>query len=549
MNKKTDRSGNPYETYEFSYVSCINFLQNRGFGRFRRQDGKTYSFIKYNKPFVEELEPFDVRDFVMEFAKGYASQNVIDMLIKGGVQYMGPEKLSFMEYIRPPFEQPLRDRQYFYFKNHCWEVTADNIRQIDYSALSHCIWREEQRQYEAHRTAQIMQVWQNDENQYDFKTLNKKCQFLQFLINTSNFTWRKNPDEVTPEELQENTNHLVAKLCAIGYLCHAFKDKAVSRAVVAMDGKQSEVGQSNGRSGKSLVGDMLKYIHPTAYINGKNNDSTTDQFYFNDVDEKTKSVFIDDVRTNFSLEPLFAYITGDFSVNYKGGRRATFPFQRSPKIYLTTNHAINGTGSSFNDRQWKIAFSDFYNDSHKPTDDFGNLFFDEWDGEQWNLFWNLIAECVQLYFRFGVVQSPSERIEARQLRQQMGETFLAWAEEYYSSADHLNHREARKVLYDAYLEYSNEPRKYASPTAFKTRIKAFAKYKGLLFNPGRLDAKTRNPLYYDKDGRADIDDKTGGVEYITIGDDSYWTGSASTPGKQPDSGSVSQDMLDFLNEE
>lgn len=543
INDKTDRSGNAYQTYEFDYDCCIRFLQNRGFGRFRRQDGKTYSFIRYNKPFVEEQEPFDVRDYVMEFAKAFAGRGVINMLMKGGVQYMGPEKLSFMDYIKPPFEEAQRGRQYFYFKNYCWEVTADAIRQIDYAALDHCIWRDEQRNYEVRRTAPVMRVDKSADGDFEFAQLNKNCQFLQFLINTSNFTWRKEPQDISQEELQENTDHLVAKLCAIGYLCLSFKDKAVSRAVVAMDGKQSEVGQSNGRSGKSLVGDMLKYVHPTTYINGKNNDSTTDQFYFNDVDEKTKSVFIDDVRTNFSLEPLFAYITGDFSVNYKGGRRATFPFQKSPKIYLTTNHAINGTGSSFNDRQWKIAFSDFYNDTHKPTDDFGNLFFDEWDQEQWNLFWNMVAECVQLYLKFGVVQSPSERIEARQLRQQMGETFLAWADEYYSADEHINTKEARKILYDKYLEYSNEPRKYASPTAFKGRIKAYTKYKGLYFNPGRLDPTTHDPIYFDKDGRPDLDDKAGGVEYITLGNDSYWDKSrAATP-----SDKLSDDMEDFLN--
>lgn len=30
------------------------------------------------------------------------------------------------------------------------------------------------------------------------------------------------------------------------------KDSNVARAVIGMDGKQSEVGESNGRSGKSL---------------------------------------------------------------------------------------------------------------------------------------------------------------------------------------------------------------------------------------------------------------------------------------------------------
>ena len=85
--------------------------------------------------------------------------------------------------------------------------------------------------------------------------------------------------------------------------------------------------------------------------------------------------------------------------------------------------------------QWIIAFSDYYNDNFSPLDDFGQLFFDEWDFEQWNLFWNLLATCVQLYLKHGYVASPGERIEIRKLRQEMTEEFLSWAEEYFSDPE------------------------------------------------------------------------------------------------------------------
>lgn len=92
---------------------------------------------------------------------------------------------------------------------------------------------------------------------------------------------------------------------------------------------------------------------------------------WNDVVENTKLVFIDDVLINFNFELLFPNLTGDWTVNYKGGRRITLPFETSPKIYIATNHAIRCEGSSFTDRQWLLGFSDFYNDTHKPIDDFG----------------------------------------------------------------------------------------------------------------------------------------------------------------------------------
>lgn len=115
-----------------------------------------------------------------------------------------------------------------------------------------------------------------------------------------------------------------------------------------------------------------------------------------------------------------------------------------------------------------IAFSDYYNDTFSPLDDFGQLFFDEWDFEQWNLFWNLLATCVQIYLRHGYVESPAERIEVRRLRQEMTEEFLSWAEEYFSDECHRNTRLQRRDLYDAFIAYAPEQRKFCTATTFKS---------------------------------------------------------------------------------
>jgi hypothetical protein len=299
------------------------------------------------------------------------------------------------------------------------------------------------------------------------------------------------------------------------------KDRSTAKAVVGMDGKQSEVGASNGRSGKSLIGELFKQVTPALYINGKTVDLESDKFVWDELTEKIRTVFIDDVRPNFNFELLFANVTGDWSVNYKGGRRCTFPFTTSPKIYLTTNHTLRGEGTSFLDRQWVIAFSDYYNDKHKPIDDFGVMFFDEWDFEQWNLLWNLLAECVQLYFQYGCIESPQERIEVRRLRHEMGEDFLTWAEEHFSDTYRRNTRLTRQDLYDAFMEKFPSQRKYCSATGFKKKIKNYCAWKGYQFNPQKYDPVTGIAFQFDADGQPVIDDKSGGVEYFTIGDGAF----------------------------
>lgn len=523
--EKRDRDGAVVGTdYKFRYERCFRFLQNRGFGRFRNPAGD-YSYIRIEHPFVETIPQHEeIRDFVKDFTREIANEDILEMLHRGGPQFLGPEKLSNLIFLQPNLENPRRDRQLFYFKDSYWEVKADEIKSCDYAAIGHQIWSDQRHQIAAKRTSRLIEVQRSEEDKsfsYRLSTAGRNCHFLRFLENASNFTWRKEKrgEEITETDRRENATHLISKLCAIGYLMLSAKDKSVAKAVVAMDGKESEVGDSNGRSGKSLIGNLLEEVKSTVYINGKYKDIESDAFLWDEMSVKTEIVVIDDVRTNFSLEFLFANITGNWAVNYKGGRRATFPFHQSPKIYLTTNHALNGEGSSFQDRQWSIAFSDFYNDTHKPVDDFGILFFDDWDFDQWNLCWNLLAECVQLYLRFGVVEAPGERIEKRKMRQYMGESFIAWADEYFSDPAKINERMPRREVQENFFDYDPSQRKFVKPTAFKKKLKKYCEWKGLLFNPNMYDPITGYPKSYnDKDGTPILDDKSGGIEYFTIGD-------------------------------
>lgn len=516
--QKTDNNGNPLYDCQYDYVSGKNFFQNRGIGRYRLLDD-SWLFIHLDPPVVRTISVDDARDFMYAFAEQHCSRRVNNMLLQGGSQYVGPYQMSRLAFITPNFIAASREEQYFYFSSRCWHITQHEVKEVGYESIMHHIWSEQKKSVDAEYYGHPMITFSENEGKYtyDLSGEGKKCHFLQFLINASNFTWRKKPEEVQEEEKLENNLHLLSKLCAIGYLLMEAKDNNVTRAVIGMDGKQSEVGESNGRSGKSLIGELMRQVMPIVYIPGKKPDIFNDAFVWNDIDEKTRLVFIDDVLMNFNFEFLFPNLTGDWTVNKKGGSRITYPFAKSPKIYIATNHAIRGSGSSFSDRQWLIAFSDFYNDTHKPLDDFGVLFFSEWDYQQWNHCWNLLATCIQLYLKYGVVQAPGERLEQRKLRQEIGDTLISWADEYFSNEHNLNRRTPRKEMYDALITYDPAQRKYILPTAFKKKLVLYCKWKGYIFNPQKYDRKSGLPLFLDKDGKPIIDDKSGGVEYFTIG--------------------------------
>jgi hypothetical protein len=564
------KSGFEIVQYKFKYMYCYNFLNRRGFGRFR-QANNADCFVYINNKVVDQVDSYYMRDFVTEFTKEIADRSelvdVMDMLYRGGKMYLGPDSLSNLSYVYPHFEVADKTFQYIYFREKVWKITAQGIEERNYSELEHFVWKDKVIDMDAKavipsypeasgiKSSDFIDVSRIDAEtvrvhakvmdlspfmgQYfvHFSEQAEQCHFAKFLWNTSEFFWRKlldpatrNPlrnDERTPDEVFETSLHFVSKMTAIGYLLHKYRDKSCEKAVVAMDGKISEVGESNGRTGKSIVGTAIGKVIPQSYIGAKSKDLTSDPFIWEEVSEKTENVFLDDVRANVDFEFFFPVITGQMTINAKAQKKFTLPEANTPKIFITTNHAINGNSASFRDRQFLVAFSDWYNDMHKPLDDFGINFFTEWDEKQWTLFYNFMASCLQLYFkaqslgwginRSGLIAPPTERLDRRRLRQYIGENFLTWADEYFSIAEdqdvseiisnNLNNPIPRKELYDNYLDRNPNDRKYVTTHIFKKKVKAWCEYRGLIFNPHKRDDH----------GRPGLDDKAGGIEYFMIG--------------------------------
>lgn len=563
------RMGNTKVQYKFKYMYCYNFLNRRGFGRYR-QTNNSDAFVYVKDKVVEMVDSYYIRDFVTEFTKEIAEKpdlvDVMDMLYRGGKMYLGPDSLSNLSHVSPRFEVADKSFQYLYFTEKVWKVTAAGIEERNYTELEHYVWKDKVINMDTKalkptfraelgiQSNDFIDVQRIDDalvksvakvidlNQFvgqylvHFSEQAEKCHFAKFIWNTSEFFWDKFinrttravvNDERTPDEQFETSLHFVSKMTAIGYLLHKYRDKSCEKAVVAMDGKLSEVGESNGRTGKSIVGSAIGKVIPQAYIGAKSKDLTTDPFIWEEVSEKTESVFLDDVRANVDFEFFFPVITGQITINAKAMRKFTLPEVQTPKIFLTTNHAINGNSSSFRDRQFLIAFSDFYNDEHKPTDDFGINFFTEWDEKQWTLFYNFMASCLQLYFKAqqlgwgvnksGLIAPPTERLDRRRLRQFLGENFLTWADEYFSVTEgepvedifsnQLNCPIPRKELSDNFLDKNPNDRKYVTAHHFKKKLKSWCTYRGLIFNPHKRDQY----------GHPGLDDKTGGVEFFMIG--------------------------------
>lgn len=539
----TDKGGIYHEKFNFVYGRAYEFLKNRGFGRIMLKDGKWY-FSQCENKIVRIVEAWEIKDYIMTISKEICHEKVMEMFYRGGKMYFGQESLSNMEFIVPFFKNADKNYQYLFFKDKYWNIMASGIEEKTYTELDSFVWNDKIIDYSpslhpekmveiTNITKEVIEALPEEkrnglddfigEYSIDLSENANKCHYLQFLINASNFTHNKSKEEITETDLFENNRHFVAKMTCIGYLMHQYRDKSCEKAVICMDGKLSEVGASNGRSGKSLLGKAIQSMVPTVYINAKAKNLTEDPFWAEEVTEKTSVIFLDDVRANIDFEYFFPVITGQLTINGKGIRKYTLSEENTPKLLFTTNHAINGSSDSFTARQSIIAFSDFYHAKHQPKDDFGINFWTDWEGTpQYNYFYQFMAECLQLYLQIGLVTPIFDNIERRRMRQFIGEDFICWANDYFGtlddqdanevySKDFVNRKLPRKDMFELFISAFPNQRKWVSPTTFKKKIRTWCDYMGLKFNPHKLD----------DNNQPGADDKSSGVEYFTIANDKF----------------------------
>ena len=185
-------------------------------------------------------------------------------------------------------------------------------------------------------------------------------------------------------------------------------------------------------------------------------------FPYQTVSADTQILCFDDVKKNFDFERLFSVVSEGLTLEKKNKDAIKVPFERSPKIGITTNYAIKGTGNSFARRKWELELYQHYSMNYTPFDEFGKHFFDDWGEDEWCYFDNYMIGCLQDYLNTGLVKSAFVNLETRQLEQSTNHEFIEWCglvegiEGGYSLMVNQRIR-----LQDAYYDFVNEYPDYA----------------------------------------------------------------------------------------
>ena len=533
-----DRSGRERRECKFNYDTIRTFLFNRGIGLYEYQEGM-YRMVRRENNFLHDVTHTWIQRYVVEFAETIKERmersDVVQMLLRGNTQFLGPNNLNYMRLHQPEWIRQSANEQYMVFRNCFWRITPDSIEQRPLNELRGCIWGNQVIQFDAQYLGEpLVEVSRDEKGAWSIRESKhvkptdenplSPCEMYEYLKCTSLFAWQKlyelghddegalkyfaksKPDPLTDDDRRIWIMHMVTKLIGWGYKLRTYRDLSNMRAIICMDGLESQVGKSQGGSGKSIYAMATQYCQPVFTVDGKTADLKSDKFVYHGVDDRTREIVIDDVSVNFPFELLFSQITNFIRVKPFQGAPITLP---APVFTITTNHAMNGEGNSFKRRQYLLGFSNFFNEHRTPAHYFGHQLFSDWDAPQWNMYYNFMATAVQTYMRFadlGRFAIESDDIDRRRLRQQIGEDFLDFADTYFVNGYMLNRVVVKERVLEDYLALYPGHRKFMDTRRIKDKCRLYAQYSRLHYNPGA-----------GPDGRI----KSSGFEFVIVANDDH----------------------------
>ncbi len=509
-------TGRRVTDYRFDYDKIRAFLFNRGIGLYEFDSGQ-YRTVKKDGKFIEEISHTWIQRYVADFCDTLKDREVVKMILRGNTQYLGPNNLNYMYLHHPDWIEPKPDEQIMIFRNGFWRITPEGIEQRPLAELPGSAWHNQVIPFDAQYMGEPMVQVGKDEKGWKIKESKfaHQCEMYDYLSVTSLFSWQKlwelqrgrdgmewvnkqmtdaeRHKALSEEDLRIWKMHVASKLIAWGYKMRDYRDKANMRAIVCMDGLESQVGRSQGGSGKSIYAQATRHCQPVFLVDGKTADLKNDRFLYHGVDERTREIVFDDVRVNFDFELLFSQITEFIRVKPFQGAPITI---QSPVFTITTNHTIRGDDTSFRRRQYLVGFSNFFNEYRNPRHYFGHSLFEDWDKTQWNLYYNLMATSIQVFMQFpdlGRYGIESDDLQRRKLRQQIGEDFLEFADLYFTSGYMLNRVIVKERILEDFLAQFPNDRKFMDVRRIKEKCEQFAQYAGLDFNaPAGSDGRIKS---------------------------------------------------------
>jgi len=345
-------------------------------------------FVKVTNNLIDHTSEKEIKDFVLNYLIELDDLSVYNHFADS-VRYFREEFLTLLSTIDIYFIEDSKDTSFLYYNNCAVKITKDGVEHIDYLDLGGYVWKD-------HVIDRKFTMC--DAEGSDYKV------FISRICN-------------------DDTDRLNTMESTIGFMMHGHKNLSYCPAVILNDEVISD--NPEGGTGKGLFMNALSQMKKVVVIDGKQF-AFEKSFPYQLVSADTQILCFDDVKKNFDFERLFSVVTEGMTLEKKNKDAIKIPFSRSPKIGITTNYAIKGTGNSFARRKWEVELHSAYNKNYTPLDEFGKHFFSEWDEDEWCLFDNYMISCLQGFLKTGLVKSRFINLKIRQLSAETSHDFIEW---------------------------------------------------------------------------------------------------------------------------
>ncbi|WP_316743742.1 BT4734/BF3469 family protein [Pedobacter antarcticus] len=384
---KKDKKG--AETIEVEPYKYAQFLMKNGFKKYFPEQAEMPTFVHIRENKVKLCSTVAIKDMVLSFLLKNGLINVWNFCSKSTMLF-NENHLNMLDSISLEMIKDTKHTAYIPFLNGLCKVTKAKVEMVDYIDAEGYIWENQI----------IPRVF--------IPSSDHKNDFQDLISKVSN----SDPERISSLER------------TIGYLIHSYKDKSNQLSVIINDQEIND--NPNGRSGKSLLITALTHFKRVVKIDGKTFDPKKSDFTYQRVNLDTQILAFDDVKKNFDFETLFSLITEGITVNRKNKDEVFIPFERSPKIMITTNYVINGSGASHDGRRHEIEFYQYFNGKVTPLKEYGRLLFDSWAADDWVKFDNYMISTLQNFLANGLTTVTSINAEAKRFIQSTSKDFYDW---------------------------------------------------------------------------------------------------------------------------
>ncbi len=411
------------------HILFKQFLEDNGFYKFNPQGSKNYVFVKVTNNLIDHTSEKEIKDFILEYLLQEEDTSIYNYFAEH-TRYFREEFLTLLASIDVYFIEDSQSTAYLYYKNCAVKVTKDSILPIDYIDLGGYVWKD----HVIDRTFTICDVID--------------CDFKTFVENIAG----------------NQEKRIRSMFSTMGYMLHAYKNLSYCPAVILNDEVISETGDPEGGTGKGLFMKGLSQMKKLVVIDGKAFNFEK-SFAYQLVSADTQLLCFDDVKKHFDFERLFSVVTEGLTLEKKNKDAIKIPFSKSPKIAITTNYAIKGSGNSFVRRKWELELSQHYTKEFTPLVEFGKHFFGEWDENEWCQFDNFMISCLQLYLDSGLLKANLVNQALKSFMSSTSNDFAEWCGVFGNTNELLRHNDVLHVN-KLYFDFTEEYPDYAPRSKF-----------------------------------------------------------------------------------